>query len=341
MSSEVKEVRNVHRVPIEEIIADEELNGRVKKVSQKDIEETAHSILEYGQLQPGRARKIKKGDNKGKYQLSFGFTRYKALKWGNETGLFNPPLPMIVTVVDANDEESFIQNVVENRHRNATTPIDDAHNMRRLREQYGKSNTEIAKLYQVSQAYVSQLTKLLTLDSKTQAKVAEEKLTLNGALLLADSDIPASEIPDLLKSCSDDDGKINTGILKSTLRNFANDKDETKTTTETTEEGKDDVSGQDNPEDMEDILGDKKGPKKNPKKSPKEKEPKEEKEKPKYARSLKEIKEYWREQTGITDPLCVGEFAKTMVKFLEGTCSDNVMTKAFDKLTEALQNGGE
>jgi ParB-like chromosome segregation protein Spo0J len=40
-------------------------------------------------------------------------------------------------VVIVNDEEAFRRDVVENRERAETSPVDDAHNQRRLREDFG------------------------------------------------------------------------------------------------------------------------------------------------------------------------------------------------------------
>lgn len=317
--NQAKEARNVYRIPVDLIVADETVRGRHKAPPQKDVEALAHSIKEHGQLQAVMVRKITKGDNKGKYQLSLGFTRFYAIKWGNETGLFSPELPILAATATMNDEESFTRNVVENRHRNQTTAVDDAHNMRRLREDYGKSNADISRLYNVSQAYVSQLTKLLTLPASIQNKVADGKLTLSGALMLADADVPSGELPEIIKSSTDENGKVNTGLLKQTLRGITQEDSDTENVEE---------------EQSEDDIFDKEPTKPQPRKT----NPPPEKPTPKYPRSLKEIKAYWNEQTGIADPPAIGEFAKKMLAHLNGEISDKSMDKAFDKLVDGLKS---
>lgn len=307
---------NLFKIPVDQIEADETLRGRHKAPKQADIEAMAHSILEHGQLQPVMVRKIK-----GKYKLILGFTRYDAIKWGNETGLFNPPLPVAAISSTTNDEESFTRNVVENRHRNQTTPVDDAHNMRRLREDYGKTNADIAKLYHVSQAYVSQLSKLLTLPTNVQNKVADGKLTLSGALMLADADVPSGELPEIIKSSTDDNGKVNTGLLKQTLREITQTEPDTESDGELAEESEEDIFD--------------KEPTKKQTKKPKTENPTPKKQK--YSRSLKEIKAYWNEQTGIADPPAIGEFAKKVLAYLNGDITDKQMDNAFDKLIDGLK----
>lgn len=328
---------NIFSIPPEELIINQELQGRAFPITQKQIEERAHSILKHGQLEPIGVRKVK-----NQHHVIYGFTRALAIKWGNETGLFNPPLKVQAVVKTVNDEQSFVLNQIENLERNDTTPLDHAFNQNKLREQYGWSEKEIAELYKCSQVYVGQLKKLLLLDKKTQMKIHEGKLSVNAAIMLADADVPSSEMPELLKACSDDEGRVNTGTLKATLRNFVNGDEgdsEAQETGDDTDGQSESSSPVDDPVDSSssdgiDILTPQ-PKKKTPKKKP------DDKPAPKYPRSLKEIKAFWNDQTGIIDPPAVGEFAKSMLKFLEGSISEKQMTNAFDKLTQALQNGEE
>lgn len=326
--AKMKEKRNnLFLIPDSEVTVDDQLNGRWKPVSQQAIEDMAHSILENGQLQPVEVRTDRAT---GKYKTILGVTRVKAIKWGNETGLFNPPLLIKAIKTTANDEVSFKHNLVENLERNNTTAIDDAHNHQRLREQYGWSDVEIAKLYKYSPQKVSQYKHLLELPTKIQEQIHDGVMSVAAGVMVAMSGMPEKEIPELVKSCVTDAGKVDTTVLKNTLRNFSIDESDLP------EEEEDEeliVDEEESDTEGEDLLADP-----SPKKTPPKKTT--------YSRSLKEIKEYWEGQTGLVDPSpALGKFAKSLVKYLKGEIKEETMTKAFDRLYDEIsteiKEGGE
>jgi ParB/RepB/Spo0J family partition protein len=161
-------------------------NGRKEPHSQEEIESLARSILEYTQLEPVVVRRIE--DHK--VQLVAGYGRYAAVKYINTALQPGNPVKLQCKVVDLNPEEAFVRNLVENIERAATTPIDDAHNQRRLREQYGWSEAKIADFYKKSVAFISQLRKTLVLPTEIQQGVAQGNIPL-AALDLAE--LPAHE----------------------------------------------------------------------------------------------------------------------------------------------------
>jgi ParB-like chromosome segregation protein Spo0J len=95
-------------------------------------------------------------------------------------------LKLKCVVVSVNDEEAFRHNLTENKNRKSTSPVDDAHNQRRLRDNFGWSDTKIAEFYQKSPSYITLLKKLLLLPTETQAKVHRGELALNAAALLVE-----------------------------------------------------------------------------------------------------------------------------------------------------------
>lgn len=162
------------------IVVDHSLNGRKNQHDEKSIAELAESIAKFGQKQPVTVRRIEGN----KVQLSFGYRRYEAVALYNSQHP-DAPLKLKAIVTDANDKDSFIGNVVENIDRKTTNAVDDAHNQRRLREEYGYTEAEIASLYHVSQAWVCQVRKLLTLSDELQTKVIEGNLPVAAAMELA------------------------------------------------------------------------------------------------------------------------------------------------------------
>jgi ParB-like chromosome segregation protein Spo0J len=156
-------------------------------------------------LQPVGIRPIP--DNK--VQLSYGYGRWGAVtfidahltdgvleKMLAEAGYPGYPIPteplrLPCVLIRANAEEAFLQNIAENRARNTTTAVDDAFNIRRLMEQFHKSDEEICRIYAkngrpMSPAWLSQTLKLLQLDSETQQKIAEHEIEASVGIFVAD-----------------------------------------------------------------------------------------------------------------------------------------------------------
>jgi ParB-like chromosome segregation protein Spo0J len=88
--------------------------------------------------------------------------------------------------VTINDEEAFRRNIVENRERKETTPIDDAYNQRRLRDDFGWTDTKIAEFYGLTASYVGLLKKLLSLPTQTQKLVHVRQLSVKAAVALTE-----------------------------------------------------------------------------------------------------------------------------------------------------------
>ena len=151
----------------QEIIVDEKLNGRWTPHDAEAVEDMAKSFEAEGQLQPVQVRKV--ADNR--VQLVLG---------------------------TVNDEEAFRRNIVENKQRAETTPIDDAFNQRRLREEFGWTDARIAEFYGMTPSYVGLLKKLLILPTAAQLHVHERELSVQAAAALAD--LPAQEQKQALAS---------------------------------------------------------------------------------------------------------------------------------------------
>jgi ParB-like chromosome segregation protein Spo0J len=205
-----------------EVQVKEELRGRHKPPTEEAVIKMAMSLLEHGQLEPVECRKIENH----RLQLTLGFTRTAAVRlirtgFTDTEGVVHPAdkeFRLKVVITDTNDDLAFIRNIVENAHRNATTPMDDAFNQQRLRDKYGKSDADIARLYQYKgQGMVTRLKKLLALDSRFQEMVHVGTLSINGALELLD--LPADQRDAALQAATDQDsGKVNATDLRAQVR---------------------------------------------------------------------------------------------------------------------------
>ena len=190
----------------QEILVDDALNGRWQPHDVEAVEQMAKSFEEEGQLQAVQVRRVH--DNK--VQLVLGYRRYNAAKLFNERHA-DSPMKLKCKVVIVNDEEAFRRNVVENRERAECSPVDDAHNQRRLREGFGWTDTKIAEFYHVTPPYVGVLKKLLTLPNDVQKLVHERKLSVQAATGLAD--LPAEEQKQIL-TAGQTEGLTSQNVVK-------------------------------------------------------------------------------------------------------------------------------
>lgn len=124
----------------EDIDVREALNGRH---NVPDIEWLIQSILTQGQIQP-----VPVWNDGGSPVLIAGFSRWRAISEINKRKLTPNPLKLKMTFVrNMNERSAFVMNIQENRFRNETTPVDDAHNVQRLLNGFQMTEEEIAKLY--------------------------------------------------------------------------------------------------------------------------------------------------------------------------------------------------
>lgn len=170
----------------------DDLRGRVVPVGEPEIITLAESIRKNGQLQAIQVRETAKP---GVYQCVFGNTRKMACDrlvsgYTNNEGKEipgNPETRIRVEVVDCDLETAFVNNVVENATRNACTPMDNARNQQRMRDEFGYSDVRIAALFGYSSsASCTQYKKLLRLEPEYQDAVNNGTLTFSAAQLLAD-----------------------------------------------------------------------------------------------------------------------------------------------------------
>ncbi len=214
-----------------EIIVKEELRGRHTPPNDEQIIDMAVSMFKHNQRQAVECRKIE--DNK--LLLVAGFTRNAASRLirkgfnDPDTGEFiqDQEFKLKVTITQANDEKAFINNIVENAHRNQTSAIDDSHNQNRLRERYGMSDSDITKLYQYKDtSKVGRLKRLLALPTEAQTLIHEGRFPIQAALDILDLDTDAQN--EALQRVYDDcngNGKVVAADIREHVRSVLNDDD--------------------------------------------------------------------------------------------------------------------
>lgn len=132
-------------------------------VTPASVAELAEDIKAHGLIQPPIARPVN-----GHYQLSVGHRRVAAWR------IAHPGTPITVDVRDLSDREMAEQAAGENAHRADLNPIERALGIKRLIDEFGLTQLEAGKLYNLhSQGAVSNALRLLGLPASVQKRLAE------------------------------------------------------------------------------------------------------------------------------------------------------------------------
>lgn len=178
----------------EQLIVKAELNGRhelpdISWLIADIVERTNQGLT--GQLEPVT---IRKGE-KDQPVLVAGFSRWRAISHINKHKLLGHILPIRCVYTNLTEAQAFLANISENRFRNPTTEIDDAHNIVRLRNAYMMSDAQIARVYfpQVSDAtelkkavsWIKKRAKLANLTPEAEAAVKSGRIKESAAASIA------------------------------------------------------------------------------------------------------------------------------------------------------------
>lgn len=136
----------------DQFVVNDAIRGRAEAPSIERVTTTAKSIAELGQFQPILAFELEDG----KYRPVFGFTRITAvglLREGfsdTETHQeYKDATRQVWTAVipAMSEEDAFLRTIAENLERADTSDWDEALNQKRLRDEFGKNDVEIARAY--------------------------------------------------------------------------------------------------------------------------------------------------------------------------------------------------
>src|SRR6185437_173137 len=146
---------------------------------QESLDELSYSIREFGVLQPVVVRASGAG-----YELIMGERRLRAARAAGLT-----VIPAIVR--DTADDAMLRDALLENIHRAALNPLEEAAAYQQLLEEFGTTHEELATRIGRSRSQVSNTIRLLNLSIPVQRRVAAGVLSAGHAralLGLADRD---------------------------------------------------------------------------------------------------------------------------------------------------------
>jgi len=174
-------------IDVDTIALDDDLRGRKVQPTKSEIETTALSIDQEGQLHEIRVRPVKTKEEKEKYKgkkyiCVYGHTRCESIKLLKDDKKSSHDGKVRAQVVDVDEKTAFSATVRENIDRKETNVVDDAFNQERMRKDYGMSEKEIADFYSCSAAWVSQVKRLQHTSTKVQTAIANGILTPTAAI---------------------------------------------------------------------------------------------------------------------------------------------------------------
>ena len=170
--------RGVNTVPIDKLERNPEQPRRY--FDKKLLEELTRSIKDKGVLQPILVRPLPKSTAAngkkiaGRYQIVAGERRWQAAV---NAGLDNMP----VLIRELSDREVLEIGVVENVQRADLNPIEEAMAYQALKDQFGRTQNDIATAIGKSRPHVANCLRLLNLPERAREYLAQGKITAGHA----------------------------------------------------------------------------------------------------------------------------------------------------------------
>jgi len=150
--------------------------GRMQpRTSFEGIEMLVESVKEYGLLQPILVRPLR--DAADSYEIIAGERRWRAAQ---KAQLHD--VPVVIRTID--DHDALQIGLVENLQRSDLTAIDEAQGYRRLMEEYGHTQEELARMMGRSRPHIANTLRLLDLPPPVQEMVRDGALSAGQARTL-------------------------------------------------------------------------------------------------------------------------------------------------------------
>jgi ParB family chromosome partitioning protein len=132
-------------------------------------------------MQPILVRRLREGDNAGKYEIIAGERRFRAAKLA---GLSEVP----VLVRDVPDQAAAAMALIENIQREDLNPLEEAQGLQRLIKEFGLTHEEAAQAVGRSRSAASNLLRLLNLADAVQTMLMAGDLDMGHARALLSLD---------------------------------------------------------------------------------------------------------------------------------------------------------
>ncbi|MGY1751301.1 ParB/RepB/Spo0J family partition protein [Modestobacter sp. SYSU DS0511] len=174
---------HLREVPVGDVVPNPKQPRQV--FDDEALEELAHSVREFGLLQPIVVREA----GEGRFELIMGERRLRAAR---AAGL--EAVPAIVR--DTTDDAMLRDALLENIHRVQLNPLEEAAAYQQLLEEFGATHEELAARIGRSRSQVTNTIRLMKLPVKVQTRVAAGVISAGHARALLG--LPDAEAQDAL-----------------------------------------------------------------------------------------------------------------------------------------------
>ena len=143
-----------------------------QKFEEEALEELADSIRQFGVLQPILVKR-----NGSRYEIIAGERRWRASR---KAGLRE--IPAIIR--DYSNQETVELSLIENIQRENLNPIEEAKAFKRLLDEFGLRQEDLAARVSKSRTAITNAVRLLKLDERVQEMVADNRISMGHARAL-------------------------------------------------------------------------------------------------------------------------------------------------------------
>ncbi len=150
------------------------------RMDEGALNELAESIRNQGIMQPILVRPLD-GKDDGKYEIIAGERRFRAAQLA---GLAEVP----VLVREVADESAAVMALIENIQREDLNPLEEAHGVRRLLDEFGLTHEQAAQAIGRSRSATSNLMRLLNLSTAVQTMLLAGDIDMGHARALLATD---------------------------------------------------------------------------------------------------------------------------------------------------------
>jgi ParB family chromosome partitioning protein len=148
---------------------------------EEGLSQLAESLRTHGLLQPILVRPL--SENEGRYEIIAGERRWRAAQ---KAQLHEVP----VIIKTLSDSQALEIALIENLQREDLNPIDEAQGYKKLLEEFGHTQEQLAKLMSKSRPHITNTMRLLSLPDKVQNYVIEGRLSAGHARALVTAKDP-------------------------------------------------------------------------------------------------------------------------------------------------------
>ena len=173
------EALNQRKAPIE-FLRPNPRNPR-SDFSEEHLVELADSIRERGIIQPIVVRSLPNLINV--YEIVAGERRWRAAQ---RAGLHEVP----IVIVDIDDRQSLEFAIIENVQRSDLNAIEEASGYKRLAEEFGYNQQDLAKILGKSRSHIANTIRLLNLPDEVRAMVVRREISAGHARAMLTFDDP-------------------------------------------------------------------------------------------------------------------------------------------------------